>query len=190
MKNKPILIFGDSFSSNWGKDSRRSWVDIISKKFDVVNVAEAGVGEYKIFSQIKSLDLNNFSYIIGNHTSHSRVHSRQSIHNTVIHGNCDLLYLDSMHLKEARWFFENVYDDDYFKFTYELIRDKINSKLQGYRRFIFDPFYSEYKDSVSFVNKWKFDSNNKNHFDAKTNIEIAELIENKIVYDKNSSRES
>lgn len=189
-RNKPILIFGDSFSADWGKDTRTSWVDIITEKYNVINIAQAGVGEYKIYLQLKSLNLNNFSYIIGNHTSHSRVHSRLSIHNTEMHSNCDLMYSDSMHLKEARWYFENVYDDAYHKFTYELIRNKIDTMLERYDKFIFDPFYSKYKNVYSFVGKWKFDAKNKNHFDTKTNIEIAELIKNKISYDKDSSRES
>jgi hypothetical protein len=187
---KPILIFGDSFSSDWGKDSRISWVDIISKQFDVVNVAQAGVGEYKIYSQIKSLDLSNFSYIIGNHTSHSRVHSRTSIHSTSMHRNCDLIYTDCLHRSEAKWFFENVYDDDYYRYIYDMIRSEIDGMLERYSTFIFDPFYTEYKNVHSFKGKWEFSPENKNHFSPEVNREIAELIKNKIVYGQNSSRES
>ena len=46
-----ILIAGDSFAAEW--PGNNGWVKLLSQKFSVTNVAQAGVGEYKILKQLK-----------------------------------------------------------------------------------------------------------------------------------------
>lgn len=174
---KRILIFGDSFSAQWDVDSGYdSWVDIITKKYNTTNIAQAGVGEYKILKQLQGISLVDYDFLIGNHTSHSRVHSEKSLHSSNLHKNCDLIYSDSLDISEARWFFENIYDDSYYRFIYDIIRNKVSTLIKFKPNFIFDPFYDNYGDSISVKGKWKFSEKNKNHFSKKYNRILANKI--------------
>ena len=61
-----ILIVGDSFAADWAikYKSISGWPNLLAEKFEVVNLAQAGVSEYKIYQQvlsvtnIKEFDLN------------------------------------------------------------------------------------------------------------------------------------
>ena len=61
-----ILIAGDSFAALW-PDASKGWVNLLAEKFDVLNVAQAGVSEYKIYKQIINLDINQFDCVIVSH---------------------------------------------------------------------------------------------------------------------------
>ena len=51
---KKILIAGDSFAADWTvKYKGEGWVNTLCKDYDVTNVAQAGVSEYKIYNQFK-----------------------------------------------------------------------------------------------------------------------------------------
>ena len=69
-----ILLCGDSFVSDWSvkhKD-QSGWCNWLAKEHHVVNLAQAGVGEYKIMKQILSADLNKFDAVIISHGSPNR----------------------------------------------------------------------------------------------------------------------
>ena len=44
-----VLIAGDSFAAEW--PGSNGWVKLLAKKYNVKNVAQAGVSEYKILQQ-------------------------------------------------------------------------------------------------------------------------------------------
>jgi hypothetical protein len=116
-----ILIAGDSFATVW-PDSQLGWPTLLAKKYDVVNLAQAGIGEYKILKQIESQEINNFDLVIVSHTSPSRLHTKNHpVHKEGFHKNCDLILNDLINrstfrnhsLKAAQEYFKYHYDDEY-----------------------------------------------------------------------------
>ena len=114
-----ILIAGDSFAAKW-PDTTVGWVDLLSKDHKVTNVAQAGVGEYKIYKQIENIDQNLYDCIIVSHTSPSRIHTpSHPIHTAGFHKDCDLILTDisekfsffDNRLKTAQGWFKYHYDD-------------------------------------------------------------------------------
>ena len=52
---KKLLIAGDSFAADWTiKYKGEGWVNTLCEDYDVTNVAQAGVSEYKIYNQLKT----------------------------------------------------------------------------------------------------------------------------------------
>ena len=51
--DKKILIIGNSFACPWHKPKYDGWPTLLGKQFQVDNLAEAGVGEYKILRQLR-----------------------------------------------------------------------------------------------------------------------------------------
>ena len=57
---KKLLIAGDSFAADWTiKYKGEGWVNTLCKDYDVTNIAQAGVSEYKIYNQLKKIDTFN-----------------------------------------------------------------------------------------------------------------------------------
>lgn len=138
-KKSKILIAGDSFSTIWPNTSG-SWVELLSHDFDVTNLSSAGIGEYKILKQIKSVDTSLFNIVIVNHTSPSRLHTKNHpLHKNGLHKNCDLIYTDlenrldwfNENLRISKKFFEYHYDDEYQIDIYKLIRKEINDIIKS-----------------------------------------------------------
>ena len=135
MKN--ILIVGDSFAAVW-PGAVDGWVNLLARKHNVTNIAQAGCGEYKILKQLESVDLKSFDLVIVSHTSPSRVHTvSHPIHRDGFHKNCDLLITDIVEhqeffnpsLRTAQGWFRYHYDDQYQIDIYNLIRKKISDIL-------------------------------------------------------------
>ena len=57
-----VLIAGDSFAAEW--PGSNGWVKLLAKNYDVTNVAQAGVSEYKILQQIKNANLNKYDLVM------------------------------------------------------------------------------------------------------------------------------
>jgi hypothetical protein len=140
-----ILIIGDSFAADWSVKyyDLEGWPNMLSKNYNVTNLAQAGVSEYKIYKQLCSVNVTDFDLVIAAHTSPYRlVTKRHPIHNDdVLHANCDLIYTDIEHhilklknklnlsLHNAYWFFTYHYDEEYQEITHQLFREKINYLL-------------------------------------------------------------
>jgi hypothetical protein len=55
---KRLLITGDSFAANWQiKYNGVGWVNLLENDFEVKNIAQAGVSEYKIMKQLENQNL-------------------------------------------------------------------------------------------------------------------------------------
>jgi hypothetical protein len=137
-----ILVAGDSFAADWSVKypTALGWPNLLAQKFNVTNVAQAGVGEYKILKQLMSFNnLDDYDWIIVSHTIPYRVNTRRHpIHyKDILHGNADLMYADVEHHYYSRGFFNRSlrtamnwfiwhFDCEYQETVYELLRDQIN----------------------------------------------------------------
>jgi hypothetical protein len=96
MKN--VLICGDSFAADWSVKytDYPGWPTLLSQKYNVTNMAQAGCSEYKILKQLQSQDLTQYYSVIVVHTSPFRipVEDHPIHHNDILHCNSDFIYLD------------------------------------------------------------------------------------------------
>jgi hypothetical protein len=185
-----ILLAGDSFAAKWPEDN--GWPDLLSKHHNITNVAQAGVGEYKILKQVKNNVLDNFDCIIVSHTSPSRVHTRKHpIHKTNLHKNCDLIYNDIIDrinflnpsLRGAQEYFKYHYDDEYQTDIYLLIRKEIKHLLNS-RKYIsithtdISTKYALEKQNISFSKIWNQHKGKVNHYSEKGNYIVYKKLLN------------
>lgn len=116
-----VLICGDSFTSDWQVKypNQTGWVNSLGEKYDVTNLAQSAVGEYKILKQVQSADLSKFDSVIISHTSPNRIYcTHHPIHSSdPLYKNADLIYTDmSDHVGDnadcriALDFFERYFD--------------------------------------------------------------------------------
>lgn len=146
MSKLRILIIGDSFAADWSVkyNEYKGWPNLLAEQYSVVNLAQAGVSEYKIYKQLVDVNLDKFDLVIVSHTSPLRVATRRHpVHaNDSLHKNADLIFTDIEYhrskiknffnraLQSAYRFFIDHYDPEYFEVTYQLLRDKINQILK------------------------------------------------------------
>ena len=189
-----ILIAGDSFGAEWpSKNNNVGWPNLLSSNFKITNVSQAGVGEYKILKQIESVDQNNYDIMIINHTSPSRVHTKQHpIHSTALHKNCDLLYNDidrkfsffNRSLRTACNWFLYHYDDKYQIDIYNLVRKEIENRIHiPHIAISHMPIAAKYrieKNYLDFSDLWQRHRGDVNHYDKEGNQLVSLTIENKI----------
>jgi hypothetical protein len=142
-----ILICGDSFAADWTLKYPNvcGWPNMLATKYDVTNIAECGISEYKIWQQLKSVDIDSFDICVISHTSPLRVHTRcHPVHSKdILHKNADLMLNDiSYHnsklvnmfnnsLKTASNWFKYHYDLQYQQDIYELVRSEISKILKN-----------------------------------------------------------
>jgi hypothetical protein len=137
-----ILIIGDSYAADWTKKypDVMGWPNMLAQKYNVINLAQAGVSEYKIYKQLCSIDnISKFDLILISHTSPYRINTRyHPIHyNDVLHKNADLIFSDIEYHKKSifRWFnkslttafnfFKYHNDDEYQETVYLLLKKQI-----------------------------------------------------------------
>jgi len=144
-----ILIAGDSYAADCSVKytDYKGWPNLIADSFDTTNLAQAGVGQFKIFKQLKSVDVNSFDVVITSYTSPYRVHTQNHpIHfDDVLHKNCDLLandieyfykkYLSNESLRSARNYFKYHFDTEYYDTIYDLLVKECD-KLIGHKKHI------------------------------------------------------
>jgi lysophospholipase L1-like esterase len=160
---KKVLIFGDSFAADWTvKYDGEGWPNMLAQKHKVLNLAQAGVSEYKIHMQLDSINwLNEYDVFICCHTSPNRVPTRQHprLSDDPLHYAADLIYSDieyhsskwynifNRSLHAAKNFFNHHYDNDYFETTYKLFRQAIQDRLYG-REYIVLNTFPDMKDFI------------------------------------------
>jgi hypothetical protein len=130
-----LLICGDSFAANYQMvhPLANGWVNMLSKKHNIVNLAQCGVSEYKIWKQVKSANIESHDAIIVCHTSPSRVHIKtHPVHKAgTLHDNCDLILQDLEHnnkniiTQTGIDYFKFIYDHEYYSDVYSLIKKDI-----------------------------------------------------------------
>jgi hypothetical protein len=178
-----LLICGDSFSTDWTKKYEGiGWVNMLENNFDITNISQAGVSEYKIYQQLKSVDLSKFDKILVSHTSAYRIPIQEHpIHkNDVLHHSCDILFsdvenhLDNPVMKTAYDFYSEIFYPDYFCFVNDLIYEKIKGITPTATHITF--FDSFYDNSVhKFENVFLENKGTINHLNE---------LGNKMIYEK------
>ena len=187
-----ILIAGDSFAARYPNDKGQGWPLLLRELYDVVNVAQAGVSEYKILKQLENVSIiGQYKFIIVAHTSPYRVHTRNSIHNTELHKDCDLLLSDveakkfnfNPVVKSAKGYFKYHFDPDYYEDVYKLIRNQISQVT----RYVPTLHVDHFEPSLKYANEqlkldlsamWPYYKGNINHYTPEGNqLVCARIIE-------------
>lgn len=152
-----ILIFGDSFAADWTVKypDQQGWPNMLAQTFNVTNIAQAGVSEYRVYQQVMSTkNLDQFDFFLVSHTSPYRAVTRQHpIHyQDPLHKNADLIMSDvkyhnslwknifNFSLKSAAGYFRYHYDDQYHETVYNLFRKAINDLLPADRLIVCNNF--------------------------------------------------
>jgi len=187
-----ILIAGDSFAARWPEEVL-GWVNYLERQYNVTNLAQAGVGEYKILKQLESINLDDFDLVIVSHTSPSRVHTpTHPLHNNGFHKDCDLIYtdLESHHsffnnsLTTAKGWFKHHYDEEYQIDVYNLIRKEINNKINipyiSLTHIEIAAKLAFEKDNIDFSDLWKKQRGDINHYTEIGNRVIFKILVEKI----------
>lgn len=183
-----ILIAGDSFAAEWPGDN--GWVKLLAKDYNVHNVAQAGVSEYKILKQLHNVNLSDYDIFIVSHTSPSRVHTpTHPLHNNGLHKDCDLLWADienrstfmNPSLKAAKGYFQYHYDDHYYQTLYSLLRKEIytllhNKKYISLSHIEIAKHFIWEDNHIDFSEFWHKNKGNENHYNTLGNKKIYELI--------------
>jgi hypothetical protein len=182
-----ILIAGDSFGAIWPGTHGWAYKMSMSKEFDVTNVSQCGVSEYKIYKQLERQNLSKYDCVIVNHTSPYRVHTKNHpIHQNELHQHCDLLVNDILSkknswfnrsLKAAKLYFEYHYDYEYYEDIYKMIRKQINDLIDIKYLSVSHMNLAEYiieDNHIDFNDTWEKHQGNENHYN---------IIGNTIVYD-------
>lgn len=151
-----ILLAGDSFAADWQVKypNMEGWPNMLASEHDVTNIAQAGIGEYKILKQIQNVDLDKFDTVIISHVSPNRLHcSKHPVHhNNSLHHSADLIYADlkdkeetSEDVKIAVQFFERYFDLEYQRDVANLICMEIMTTLGQFTHL--NQFHLENHDS-------------------------------------------
>jgi len=189
-----ILIVGDSFSVSHSNPSINNygWSFLLEKNYNITNLSKCGVSEYKILQQLKSTKLDKFNCIIVSHTSPNRVYVDQHpIHDiNNMYSEADLIYNDVLwNLKEhpnnvglaaANYYFDHFYNQDYQELIYRLLQKEITeitkNKLSLHLLTLFDKNIDLFQNSINLYQKIKIDPGNINHYSAKDNQYIFNII--------------
>jgi hypothetical protein len=197
---KKILVVGDSFAADWTKKYPEGygWVNLLSAEYAVTNLAQAGVGEYKILQQIKSVpDIQMFDLVLISHTSPYRIHTRKHPvhHADLLHKHADLIMEDiEYHSKKLRfainrgvqsardWFYYH-FDTEYQENIYRLIKQEIH-RLLGKTKSISINNYTDPYDldhcSIDVSSIQLQHPGLHNHMDTEGNHKLCQLIIDKI----------
>ena len=137
-----LLILGDSWQADWNvkHNTYSGWPNLLANEFDVTNIAQAGVSQYKICKQIESVNINDYDFTILGITSPFRIYTpNHPVHNKdKLHSNSDLIYTDleyhlrdnpTDNLKSTINFFHNHFDIEYAEFIHKLLINSCLSKL-------------------------------------------------------------
>lgn len=176
---RKLLICGDSFSADWTtKYNGYGWVNLLENEYNITNISQAGVSEYKIYKQVKSIDLTKFDKILVSHTSAYRIPIQEHpIHKgDLLHNDCDIIFsdvkehMDNAIMKTAFNFYSDIFYPEYFCFVNDLIYKEIR-KLSPKITHItfFDSFYDNsvhkfenvFLEHKGFINHLSDDGNFK-----------------------------
>lgn len=186
---KKIGIFGDSFGVRQQVDSNIGWSCLLELDYNTSNFCENGIGEYKILNQIKNANLSLFDAIVVSHTSPFRVHTRMNpVHsNSTSHSNCDIIFSDIEHRKDAfsvmaQEYFKLVFDIDYYNDIHTLICKEIELITQTVptihiTHFDYTNLYSFNNQLINFYPDWQQHRGDVNHYSTAGNRHVATRVE-------------
>jgi hypothetical protein len=188
-----ILICGDSFAVDCLTAPFVGWSTMLANdNYDVTNLAQSGVSEYKILKQLESTEPGKFDAVIVCHTSPNRVYIRQHpvYTDNKSHKHADLIYSDvEWHLKQnknndvlmaAKDYFDKIYDQEYHEDIYCLIQNQIEHFLQSCIRLHLTPLYDknnkQLTNCINLHRLFKILPGSTNHYSPNDNKKIYNLI--------------
>jgi len=185
---RKIGIFGDSFGVGLQSGPNIGWSRLLENHYSITNHCECGIGEYKILCQIKNADLSRFDAIIVTHTSPTRVHTRfNPVHqNSTYHTNCDIIFSDIEHRKDAfsvmaHNYFKMVFDFDYYTDIHNLICKEIHQITQvlptvHITHFDYNNLYTFDHKLINFYSHWHAHPGDVNHYSQFGNQHVYENL--------------
>lgn len=183
-----LLVAGDSFAAEW--PGSNGWPKLLKKDYEVTNIAQAGVSEYKILKQLQNITLDDYDVFIVSHTSPSRVHTpTHPLPRTDLHKNCDLIYSDienrfdlfNPSLRAAKGYFQHHYDDHYYQTIYSLLRKEIYTLLTK-RKYLslshveIAKYFIWEDNHLDFTDFWQANKGKENHYNEEGNQKICKII--------------
>ena len=164
---------------------------MLQAHYKVTNLAQAGISEYKILKQLRSISLDSFDTVLICHTSPYRVHTKNSIHKTELHKDCDLLYSD---IESRRWsfnplissaygYFMHHYDIEYYEDIYCLFRKELDCLTSNITTLHIDHFDTPAvieRNRLDLSQLWKLNKGNINHYSEQGNYLAYNRIKGKL----------
>ena len=186
-----VLLLGDSWAADWSSKftDYPGWPNLLSEKFDVTNIAQAGVSQYSIVKQLNSVNPDDFARIVISITSPFRIYTPQHpVYKTGLHVNADLMLNDLRHkkdpdnapLRSAIDFFKYHFDPDHANFVNQLIVDHLLGRLDKEKTIVTSVFEQiveshRYCDGFSI---WKqYAAPKANHMTQRGNEVFAQIME-------------
>lgn len=171
-----IWIFGDSFAANRGLNS---WTEILSQKYETKNYSSNGSSEYRIWKNYHSQkhNIQENDRVIFCHTSPYRIFLKNSqpllSRLLTSHKSCDLIFNDvfSKNEKDFVNVLKKIWDDDFFKDTYDLYVADLKTVPNSIHITFFDTDIVE-----SFYHIWMQHKGNINHMTEVGNLLISKQI--------------
>tara|TARA_R110000868_G_scaffold16823_4_gene74568 strand:+ start:153 stop:761 length:609 start_codon:yes stop_codon:yes gene_type:complete len=192
-----ILLVGDSFAVNHSDPATNNygWSFLLEQQYNITNISQRGVSEYKIIQQLKSINLKKFDCVIVSHTSPNRVYVDQHpVHylNNDVYSNTDLIYNDIYwNLKKypnnagilaANYYFDKFYNQDYQEFIYQLFQKEITEMLKNnltlHLLTLYDKNIDLFQNVINLYQQIEIDPGNINHYSAKHNQVVFNLVSN------------
>lgn len=187
-----ILIAGDSFACVW-PDVDNGWPQLLASDHDVNNIAQAGASEYRIWLQLRDINLAVYDIVIVSHSSPNRVFvQNHPIPRTGLHANCDLIFSDidrfrpwNRRLSNIRSWFRHYFDETYHNDIYDLIRKEI-MRLIPTDKYICTT-HSHHRSAltsesvnIDFTELWSRERGNINHYTEAGNMTVYKLLTDEI----------
>lgn len=191
---KKLLICGDSFAADWTvKYPGAGWPNLLAKEFDIINAAQAGCSEYKIYKQLVKQPLDEYDAIIVSHTSAFRIYieTPHPVHGAdLLHKDSDLIFTDleehgknRKELQPILDYFIKFYSLEHAEFVYSMTLDKIYDILKDKQVIHVTNIESSTKfpfEVINFFNIFKEHRGLLNHFDDIGNQIVFERIKKEI----------
>mgnify|MGYP003313230107 FL=1 len=191
-----LLIMGDSWAADWSSQYSEypGWSNILSSKYETLNLAQAGVSQYSICRQFEQIGDFNFDKCIISITSPYRVYTpKHPVHKPgSLHEHSDLIYTDIEHhhrtsdynkrLNSAIGYFLHHFDTDQAEFMHELLVDWCLTKLDKSNTIVTSNIAdnSRYVKQHTYCNGfdiWNTYPGKINHLSAEGNEVFARNIE-------------
>jgi hypothetical protein len=183
-----ILIAGDSFASA-ELAGEYGWVQQLADVHPVTNISSPGIGEYKIYQRLNSVELDWYDAIIVSHTSPNRVHCEENFlyPNGHIYRASDLIFADVESKRKTNKFAESmfeyfgfVFDPDYYKFVHSSSCQAIdqltqNKKVIHITHFDWTDLYT-FSSMINFYQTWVSNQGTCNHYNKQGNEIIFQTV--------------
>jgi hypothetical protein len=181
MSKKKLLIVGDSFSSEQISD-QYGWPVLLKKDFEITNLSNPGIGEYKILQKLQTAELETFDLILISHTSPNRIHCQ---HNPLypvghIYSDSDVIFADAeskAHSIPAAnylvYYYKYIFDEEYYQFIHKSCCQEIDRLTQNHNvlhitQFAWTDLY-EFPGMINYYNFWLSNRGNYAHYTVEAN---------------------